>query len=149
MENSYQYTTSATWTNGRRGTIHAEGIGHSLDFSAPPEFQGTAGIWTPEHFLVAAVATCFITTFRAIAEFSKFEIGGLQVTAEGVLSKGEGGFKFTNVIVRPTLTILREEDRERGLKLMDKAEHACLVSRSLNSQISLEPTVIVGGAVSA
>jgi len=149
MENSYQYTTSATWTNGRRGTIHAEGIDHSLDFSAPPEFQGTAGIWTPEHFLVAAVATCFVTTFRAIAEFSKFEINGLQVTAEGVLSKGEGGFKFTNIIVRPTLTVLREEDRERGLNLMDKAEHACLVSRSLNSEITLEPTVITGSTASA
>jgi organic hydroperoxide reductase OsmC/OhrA len=68
---------------------------------------------------------------------------GLQVAAEGILEKLEGGLRFTQVIIRPALTVANEDDRERGLRLLEKAERACLVTRSLNSQVVLEPTVTV------
>jgi organic hydroperoxide reductase OsmC/OhrA len=41
------------------------------------------------------------------------------------------------------LTIQNESDRERGIRLMEKAEKACLVSRSLQSEIVLEPKVVL------
>ncbi len=143
MERTYRYQTTALWTAARSGVVQDESISPSLGFSAPPEFQGKAGKWTPEHMFVAAVASCFITTFRAIAEFSKFEAPGLEVSAEGTLEKGEGGFSFTRVSIRPVLTVARDADRERGLRLLDKAERSCLISRSLKSEVVLEPTVLV------
>ena len=69
-----KYVSKAIWTKGRNGTAGAQGAEQTIDFSAPVEFQGRAGEWTPEHFLMAAVAGCFVTTFAAIAEFSKFEL---------------------------------------------------------------------------
>jgi len=143
MNTSYNFVSSARWTGGRQGVVEGHEVEPSIKFSAPPEFQGQAGIWTPEHFFTAAVATCFISTFQAIAEFSKFEARALEVSVEGQVEKTEGGFRFTRVTVRPVLTINHESDRERALRLLEKAEKACLVSRSLQSQIVLEPKVVL------
>lgn len=148
MNTSYQYTNTARWTTGRGGIVNAESVQQPIAFSAPPEFHGQAGSWTPEHFLVAAVAGCFITTFIAIAEVSRFELLSLEVSATGTLEKGEGGFQFTRVTIRPTLTIARDSDRERALRLLDKAERSCIVSKTLRSEVVVEPAVLVQTPVS-
>ncbi|MGB7556760.1 MAG: OsmC family protein [Candidatus Korobacteraceae bacterium] len=139
----YRYYASATWTDGRKGTVSAGGIADLIRFSAPPEFMGEAGTWTPEHFFAAAIASCFVTTFKAIAEFSKFEFLSLQVEVEAILEKEEGGFSFTKVVLQPLLQIAAAADQERAIRLLEKAEHACLISRSVKSQIELQPEVIV------
>lgn len=143
MNTSYSFTSSARWTGDRHGVVEGHEVKPPINFSAPPEFQGQAGVWTPEHFFTSAVATCFITTFQAIAALSKFEARALEVSAEGQVEKGEGGFRFTRVTVRPVLTTTNESDRERALRLLEKAERACLVSRSLQSQIVLDPQVLL------
>lgn len=139
----YRYYTRAIWTKGRGGIVSAEGISEPVRFSAPPEFMGEAGTWTPEHFFAAAVASCLVTTFRAIAEFSKFEFLSLQVEVEAILEKEQGGFSFTKIVVQPQLEIAAASDRERALRLLQKAERACLISRSLKSKIELQPEILV------
>jgi peroxiredoxin-like protein len=139
----YRYYTSATWSEGRTGTVSAEGIAVPVRFSAPPEFMGEAGTWTPEHFFAAAIASCFVTTFKAIAEFSKFEFLSLQVEVEAILEKEQGGFSFTKVVLQPLLEIAGASDQERAIRLLEKAERACLISRSVKSQIELQPEVVV------
>ncbi len=143
MQSSFRFESTAKSTSSRAGIVTGRGVEPPINFSAPPEFQGTAGIWSPEHFFTSAIATCFINTFQAIAAFSKFEALALEVSVEGEVEKGEGGYRFTRVTIRPTLTIASEEGRERGLRLLEKAEKACLVSRSLQSQILLEPQVVL------
>jgi len=134
---SYTYSVSAKWGQAQ-GTVAPGGIDEPVIFSAPVDFHGPGDTWTPEHFLLAAVAGCFATTFRAIAEFSKFGYTNLELTVEGQIGKGTGGWQFTQIIVRPTLSIAHGADRERALRLMEKAERACLVSRSLNLPVQLE-----------
>ena len=69
MESIHEYRVEAIGARGRNGVVHAEGILPAISFSPPPEFQGEVGRWTPEHFLVAAVASCFISTFEGIFFF--------------------------------------------------------------------------------
>ncbi len=148
MEQEYRYNVNASWVVARRGIATGEGIPQAIEFSAPPEFKGEPELWTPEHFFTAAIATCFVSTFRAIAEYSKFEdMVALEVGVETVLRKEEGGFRFAEVTVKPVLTIASPEDEERGLKLMEKAEKACLISRSINATRKLEPKVLVATTV--
>jgi len=134
MNTTYSFASSARWTGDRHGVVAGHAIEPPIDFSAPPEFQGEAGVWTPEHFFTSAVATCFITTFQAIAVFSKFEAHALEVSVEGQVEKGQGGFRFTRVTLRPLLTITSESECERALRLLEKAERACLVSRSFKAR---------------
>jgi peroxiredoxin-like protein len=148
MENRYDYHATATWTQHRRGLVEAESIARTINFSAPPEFGGDPGLWTPEHLLVAAVGTCFVSTFRAIAELSKVEVTSMRVSVEGILEKMEGGFRFTKIILKPVVEVPSEQDTERILRLLNKAERACLVSRSLTSEVVLEPVVMAGSLAS-
>ena len=144
MDKKYTYHASAHWTLHKRGIVEADPtIPRTINFAAPPEFGGEPGLWTPEHLLLASVCTCYVATFRAVAEASKLEIHGLEVAVDGTIEKQEGGFRFTKIMLRPVLTILREEDHERAGKLLEKAGRACLVSRSILATMTLEPKIFV------
>ena len=145
MLDRLQFRVEGRWTAERRGRVGAEKVEHPIDFSAPPEFRGQAGLWTPEHLFIAAAASCFITTFRAIAEVSRFDGVALEISAEGVVEKSEGGYEFTQIILRPRLTISDEADRQRGVRLLEKTERSCLVSRSIKSKVTIEPRIEIAG----
>lgn len=106
-------------------------------------------MWSPETFFLASVASCYISTFRAIAEYSKFDSVALDVTVDGTITKEQGGFRFTEVTIHPVLTVATDEECDKGLKLLLKSEAACLVSRSLNARVSIEPVVQVSKLVAA
>lgn len=149
MENSYSYRTTAYWILARRGIASADAVPQAIEFSAPPEFGGEAEMWSPETFFLAAVAACFISTFRAISEYSKFDSVALDVTVDGKIEKEQGGFRFTEVIVRPVLTVASDEQTDKALKLLLKSEASCLISRSLNAKVLIEPIVQVSKLVAA
>lgn len=143
MQNHYVYRVSASSTSLRSGVAIAEEIQPSIAFSAPPEFQGEPGRWTPEHFFLASLAGCFVSTFSGIANFSRLEFLALELETEGTIEKEEGGWRFTQINLRPRLKIAWEKDRERASRLLEKAEKTCLVARSLTSRIVLESEVLV------
>jgi organic hydroperoxide reductase OsmC/OhrA len=143
MEKQYVYRLSASSTALRSGVVVVEEVEPSIAFSAPSEFQGEPGRWTPEHFFLASIAGCFVSTFSGIANFSKFEFLSLELEVEGIIEKDEGGWRFTRVNLRPRLRIGLGKDRERANRLLEKAEKTCLVARSLTSQIILEPEIFV------
>jgi peroxiredoxin-like protein len=147
MEKSYSYRTTAYWILARRGIVSAEAVPQAIEFSAPPEFGGEAEMWTPETFFLASVATCYISTFRAMAEYSKFDNVALDVTVDGTITKEAGGFLFTEVTIHPVLTVATDEECDKGLKLLLKSEAACLVSRSLKARVSIDPVVQVSKLV--
>ncbi len=149
MEKSYSYRTTAYWILSRRGIVSAEGVPQAIEFSAPPEFGGEAEMWSPETFFLAGVASCYISTFRAIADYSRFDSVALDVTVDGTITKEQGGFRFTEVTIHPVLTVATEEECDKGLKLLLKSEAACLISRSLNSRVSIEPIVQVSRMATA
>lgn len=147
MDTSYKYTTLAEWVHGRNGILSAEGMHHDIAFSTPPEFHGQSGKWTPEHFIVASLATCFVATFVAATEISKLEILDLAVNVTGVLEKPEGYLRFTKFIIAPKVTIANEADHDRAMRLLEKAERGCLIARSLNGKMELQPEILVAAAV--
>jgi len=149
MPGTHEYEVIGQWGGGRGGTLESHTLNHVLEFSAPPEFQGRVGFWTPEHFLVGSVTSCFISTFAAIAEMSKLDVVSLRVGAKGVLEKAEGGYRFTEIFLYPELTIAHESDRERAQRLIEKAERGCLIARSLSSHVSVVPAITVSEPVAA
>jgi peroxiredoxin-like protein len=139
MESHHEYRIKAFGAGGRNGVVQAEGVLSSISFSAPPEFLGEPGRWTPEHFLVAAVASCFVSTFSGIAEKSRLGFASFNLDAEGVLGNHDG--IFTEVKLRPAVTVLKEEDRDKAIHLLEKAEKSCLIARSLQFKVTLFPAV--------
>src|ERR1700733_7661737 len=78
---------------------------YAIHFTPPPQFGGLEGRWTPEDRLMTALASCFTTTFHAIAEHSKFEYTDLAVEAEGTVSKTDNGYCFSGIAIRPRLSL--------------------------------------------
>lgn len=146
MEKVHVFHASAHLLGKNKAYVSAEAVPLALQFSAPPEFNGERGKWTPEHLLVAATSSCLAATFRAMAEHSKFEFISLHVEAEGTLEKNDEGFRFSRIVLRPRLCVIREDDRERALKLLQKAERSCLVARSLQSEVTIDPLIVVQAA---
>jgi peroxiredoxin-like protein len=149
MEKLYAYSAHAHWTMHKRGILEAEEIPRTINFAAPPEFGGDPGLWTPEHLLLGSVATCYASTFRAIAEHSKLDFGGMDVFVDGTMQKCEGGLRFTMITLRPAISILREEDRNRAERVLEKAERACPISRSLSCKVGLQAKIEVEEPVAA
>jgi organic hydroperoxide reductase OsmC/OhrA len=113
--------------------------------SAPPaEFDGPGDRWSPESLLVAAVADCFLLSFRAVARASKLDWTSLEARVEGKLDRVDGRSFFTEFVVYATLRVPSGTDQDRAAKLMEKAEHVCLISNSLVAQRRLDSTVIAG-----
>lgn len=143
MEATHSYEVRAKCTRLRSGVVASDVVPRPICFSAPPEFQGESGVWTPEHFFVASIVSCYVSTFSGMSHSSRFDFVSLEVKAEGTMEKDSGGWKFTDVKLHPSLKIAREEDRERGNRLLEKAERSCLIARSISARIDLEPVISV------
>ena len=114
----------------------------ALATNAPIEFDGPGGRWSPEALLTAAVADCFVLTFRAIARASKLNWNGLEVESEGTLERVEGVSRFTNFEVTARLRVPPGTDSARAQKLLEKAEATCLITNSLSAKRHLNATVV-------
>lgn len=147
MEAIHRYEVRAKATRVRSGVVASDAIPQPIVFSAPPEFAGEPHVWTPEHFFVAALAACYVSTFSGMAEISKFHFLSLEVDTEGTLEKDASGWKFTEVKLRPALRVSQEKDSERGVRLLEKAERTCLIARSITAKVTLEPTIKVSPEV--
>jgi organic hydroperoxide reductase OsmC/OhrA len=114
-----------------------------FETAAPPQFDGPGGAWSPETLLCAAVADCFILSFRAYARANRFEWSQLECRVEGTLDRVERVPQFTAFRTSATLSVPAGADIEKARKLIEQAEHGCLVSNSLRGARTLEAQVLV------
>jgi peroxiredoxin-like protein len=141
---SHLYNINLQWKNDRIGEISSPELNHKITIATPPEFpKGVEGIWSPEHLFTAAVNSCFMTTFLAIAENSKLAFSSFSCESKGKLEQVEGKFLMTEIALEPTLIIYKSEDFDKAEKILQKAEKACLISNSIKSAVVLQTNVKV------
>ncbi len=144
MVESHEYPITLRWTGGKQGVTGSPDGLPALTVAAPPEFGGPAGVWSPEHLFVNALASCVMTTFLAIAELSKLTVKHLEVPATGTLERGEDRrYRISRIVVRPRVGIASEGERDKALRLLEKTEQVCLITNSIRSEVVLEPTIDV------
>lgn len=143
-DQKHEYHVDLAWKKGRVGTLSSPELNDKIEVATPPQFDGgVEGIWSPEHLFISSVSSCFMTTFVAIAEYSKLKFENLKVNAMGRLSKQEGKFVVSEITLNPELTILDEKFTDKAKRIMEKAEEACLITRSIKTTIHFEPKVTI------
>lgn len=149
MIESHDYRLHLEGTSVKMGLLtDPDGTLEDLEVASPPEFGGPDGVWSPEHLFVASVSGCLMTTFRAIADLSKLEVVSYRDDAVGTLVRGEDRYyRIEKITLRPRIVIGEHASPERAHRLVEKAEQACLISRSVSSEIVVEPTVEVAAPV--
>lgn len=142
MEAHY-FNVNLNWLNDRKGEISSPELATVIEVATPPPFaKGIEFIWSPEHLLTAAVNSCFMTTFLAIAENSKLDFTDFSCEAKGKLEQIDGKFLMTEVNLFPKLILKNVLDEDKSLRILQKSEAACLISNSIKSKVTLEPAVI-------
>lgn len=142
MEQAHYYEVDVTWKTDRLGIMVSPDFEGEVEVVTPPQFsKGIPGKWSPEHLLVAAVNSCLMTTFLAIAENSKLQYEHFESKGFGKLEIVDGKYMISEVKLAPVLTITNEADTERAQRILQKSEAACLISNSIKSKIIFTPEI--------
>jgi len=137
-------------TGGPSGYAHVSSAGVPvLRTAAPADFDGPGDAWSPEQLLLASVQSCYLFTLRAVAHASHLEFLTLELKAEGVVDRQGGVTRFTELTLRPRLSVPPETDPARVQAVLDKTKRACLVSASLDTPIRIEADIRVAAAATA
>jgi peroxiredoxin-like protein len=144
MQPEHYYDVAVRWDSERKGTLSSTVLPSTIEVATPPQFpQGMPGIWSPEHLLVAAVNSCLMTTFLAIAANSRLDFESFRSDAAGKLEVIEGKYMISEITLKPTVIIANEEDREKAERVLRKSEAACLITNSVKSSVTMIPQVNV------
>ena len=111
------YNVDVKWKSDRKGEMSSPELSQNIEVATPPQFpKGMENIWSPEHLFTAAVSSCLMTTFLAIAENSKLDFVHFECSSKGKLEQIDGKFLMTEVILEPVVTIKNESEREKAEK---------------------------------
>jgi organic hydroperoxide reductase OsmC/OhrA len=138
----YPHTYRAAASAEAAGSVAVTSPGlPALTTAAPPEFDGPGGLWSPETLLCASLADCFILTFRAVSRVAK--LGWLQLSCrvEGTLERIERTSRFTRFTTFAELVVPPGTNLETARKLLEQAEHGCLIANSVSAARSLEAQI--------
>lgn len=132
------YNVDVKWESDRKGEMSSPELSQNIEVATPPQFpKGMENIWSPEHLFTAAVSSCLMTTFLAIAENSNLDFVHFECSSKGKLEQIDGKFLMTEVILEPVVTIKNESEREKAEKVLQKSEANCLISNSVKSKITM------------
>jgi len=146
MSQTATYHTTVAWKEEHWGHV-VMGNGPEMDFSAPPETHGHAGVLTPEDAFVAAVNTCVMMMFIWSAERFRLDLVSYECRAEGtkVIELDRTEF-FKQVVLHPRIVVraegaAQESTRRRVKRTLESAMKYSLVANSIKSEIIVEPSV--------
>lgn len=148
---SHEYDVTLTWT-GNRGTGTSEYRAYGRDHevavaglppllgSADPAFRGDADRWNPEQLLVAALSQCHLLSYLHVAADAGVVVTAYEDDAHGVMTQQrDGGGRFTEVVLRPRVTVADESTVDRATALHDRAHELCFIANSMNFPVTHEP----------
>jgi organic hydroperoxide reductase OsmC/OhrA len=140
---THEYRTNVKWSGATNGELHSDGL-PSLSFSAPVEFGGPGGQWTPEHMMVAAAESCTLLTFFAYARRRGVKVVSYESSAKATLGRDEDGLtRFTQLVVRPVVRVEDAESATAARELLEGIAEKCFIGASLRHEPLVEATVEV------
>ncbi|MCY4779136.1 OsmC family protein [Sphingobacterium sp. UT-1RO-CII-1] len=149
----HQYRTTITWTgNTGSGTDHYNNYERSHDIiiknkaiiqgSSDPAFRGDKSLHNPEDMLISSLSSCHMLWYLHFCSVNNVIVIKYTDTAEGIMLEGNNGKgHFTEVILRPTVTVQREDMIELAIALHKKASEYCFIANSVNFPVHHKPTV--------
>ena len=138
----HHYRTKATASKEGRVELTSPGLA-ALESAGPAEFGGPGDLWSPETLLSAAISDCFILSFRAVARAAKLEWLNIACEVDAVLEKVERVTQFTEFHQTVVLEVPQGTDEAKAMRMLEKAEHVCLITNSLTGTAYLNATVRV------
>ena len=155
MGRQHRYETETVWTGDRgRGTADYRSYDRLYDTTADgrpviagssdPAFRGDAERWNPELLLVAALSQCHLLSYLHCCATAGVVVTGYVDDASGVMAEtANGGGRFTEVVLRPVVTVATAEMAERAQALHEPAAERCFIAASVAFPVRHEPRVVI------
>jgi organic hydroperoxide reductase OsmC/OhrA len=114
--------------------------GQTLRASSAPEYAGDPTRTNPEEALVAAVSSCHMLTFLAVAGKRGFKVTSYTDKASGSLGKNaEGRLAVTQIVLRPKIAFDGNAPGADELtKLHEAAHRNCFIGNSITAAVRVE-----------
>ncbi|PKW12551.1 OsmC family protein [Saccharopolyspora spinosa] len=153
MPLTHSYRAAVTWTgNTCDGTASYRGFSraHVVDIdgkpplkgSADPTFRGDPELHKPEDLLVTALSECHMLWYLALCSTSGVVVTAYQDDARGdMVEDPDTGGHFTEVVLRPQVTIADAAMLPMAEKLHEQAHSMCFIANSVNFPIRHEPEI--------
>jgi organic hydroperoxide reductase OsmC/OhrA len=158
VRRTHRYDLTMTWTGnrgsgtsgyrdyGRDHEVGAEGR-PAIEGSADPVFRGDKTRWNPELELVAALAQCHMLSYLHVCAIAGVVVTAYDDAPYGLMAETEdGGGRFTEVVLRPSVTVAAAGMAEQARKLHEEASAKCFIASSVNFPVRHEPSVTVASA---
>ncbi len=157
VRRTHRYDLTMTWT-GNRGTgtsgYRDYGRDHEtsaegrplIEGSSDPVFRGDKTRWNPELELVAALSQCHLLSYLHVCTTAGVVVTAYEDEPYGVMAETEdGGGRFTEVVLRPRVTVADPGMAEQAQKLHEEASEKCFIASSVNFPVRHEPSVTAAG----
>jgi len=114
--------------------------GMSIAATAAPQFRGNPSLIDPEEALVAAISSCHMLTFLAIASRAGAVVDRYRDEAVGHLEKNEQGrLAVTRAVLRPVITFAGEAPSPEAIERMHHDAHEqCFIANSVLTRVEIE-----------
>ncbi len=156
MHDRHQYEVSIEWQGNRgTGTSGYRSYGRQLELraagkspiagSADRTFHGDADRWNPEELLVAALAQCHMLSYLHMAVRAGVVVTAYCDDAVGWMRQEGLGGAFTEVTLRPVVTVTDIAMVDRALAAHAEAHEYCFIANSVNFPVRIDPLVQVAG----
>lgn len=139
--------TSGYRDYGRQLVVRAAGKSHEIDASADATFRGDADRWNPEDLLVTALAQCHMLSYLHMAVRAGVVVTAYTDEAVGTMVQEGLGGRFTEVVLRPVVTVADESMVEAARAAHAEAFEHCFIANSVNFPVRHEPTIVVRGSI--
>lgn len=143
MSQTHFYEVNVQWKEDRVGELSSPVLERTIECATPPEFpNGVPNIWSPEHLFVAAINSCYMATFLAIAYNFKVEIADFSCKTTAKLQMIDGKYLITQAEMFPVIKLSNvEKNIEKTQLIVEKAKAGCLVTNSMKTEILLTATI--------
>jgi organic hydroperoxide reductase OsmC/OhrA len=146
----HHYEVQTRWRKAADAAANA--MNHRLEFSGrpaidasgAPQFKGDAGRVNPEELFVAALVSCQMLSYLALAARSGIEVLAYDDSATGTMTIADKRMRITEVRLRPRITIAPGSDEAKARSLVEAAHETCFVANSVACAVEVEPEVVVG-----
>src|SRR6478609_2798652 len=154
MKLEHAYAIDLQWTGNRgTGTSGYKDYGrdhvvsapdkHPIEGSADRVFFGDRDRWNPEELLLAALSQCHLLSYLAEAARAGVVVVGYTDSATGTMEQtGNGGGHFTEVTLRPRVTIADPAQKELAASLHGPASEKCFIAASVNFPVHHAPELL-------
>lgn len=144
----HRYEVHVSWSGETRGYesySRAHGIAingkPTIAASADPAFLGDADLLNPEDMLLAALSSCHMLWYLHLCAVKGVVVTAYEDHAEAKMVEAPRAGRFTEVVLRPVVTITTDSDAEVARSLHERAHGECFIANSVNFPVRHEPVI--------